>query len=74
MTRTSEAINCITIDWHGLKEMLQESNSSWRDQVAAEFNNRFIMPLESAMPSFLKALEKLSDEVRTASILAMDDE
>ena len=57
----------LTVEWSQLQSAWQDSRSIWKDNVASQFDKRFMSPLEAEIPDFLSTLETLRDELQNAS-------
>ncbi len=56
----------LTVEWNQLQSAWQDSRAVWKDDVALQFDKRFMSPLETEIPDFLSTLETLRDELQNA--------
>ena len=51
-------------EWALLLDSRREARVAWQDDVASQFEKRFLHPWDSEIPAFLNAIEALSEQVR----------
>lgn len=66
MNKIYDARECLAHEWGRFQASWHDSRAQWKDTVALDFERQFWMPIETEMPQFLAALEKLSDEISAA--------
>jgi hypothetical protein len=66
MNVAQNAHEILTIEWNQFQKCWQDSRAAWKDEIASQFEKRFMVPMESGIPPFLRALESLKDELKAA--------
>jgi hypothetical protein len=66
MNQAGNAHQDLTVEWNELRASWQDSRSVWKDDVASQFEKRFMGPLETEIPVFLTTLEALQNELQDA--------
>lgn len=66
MNRTEDAREHLIVEWNELQAAWQGSRAVWKDEVASQFEKRFISPLHAEIPAFLSRLEELRHELENA--------
>lgn len=56
----------ISQEWKRLSDIREESQATWKDDVANRFSKQFFTPWETEMPQFLQTLERLDREIGAA--------
>ncbi len=66
MNQSNDAYDRIALEWRQFSSIWHEVRAVWKDDVASQFERRFVSALESDIPKFLAALETLKDELKVA--------
>lgn len=66
MSDTENIYKDLSLEWNQFKTAWQDARSVWKDDVARQFEKRFMAPWEEAIPAFLSVLESLEVELQEA--------
>ena len=64
MSNTRNFYNDLSLEWNQFQTAWQDARSVWKDDVARQFEKRFMAPWEGSIPAFLSALESLEVELQ----------
>ena len=64
MSRASDAHDDLAFEWSSFFAVWQETRAAWNDDVARQFEKRFVEEWERDVPSYLSALKTLENELR----------
>lgn len=64
MNKTQDAHEHLMVEWRQFQSAWQDSRACWKDEIATQFEQRFIFQLEADIPKYLAALETLKDELK----------
>jgi len=64
MNEAADSHEGLAGEWNELQLAWQNTQSVWKDDVAFEYEKRFMSPFCEEIPSFLKELENLRDELQ----------
>ena len=64
MNEARDAHERLIIEWNQFQNSWHDSRAAWKDEIASQFEKRFIAPLEDDIPKYLAALETLKDELK----------
>lgn len=64
--QSNAAHDQLSVEWKEFQSAWQDAQAHWKDDVAVQFQKRFISEFEHEVPLFLSNLDTLCEEMKRA--------